>query len=44
MALSGGSRNVFDREAQRTPQLAGVLGGLQDPMGRSIYARLVYDF
>ncbi len=44
MALSIGSRNVFDREAQRTPQLAGVLGELQDPMGRSIYARLVYDF
>ncbi len=44
MAMSIGSRNVFDREAQRTPQLAGVLGELQDPMGRSIYARLVYDF
>lgn len=44
LALSVGSRNVFDREAQRTPQLAGVLGELQDPMGRSIYARLVYDF
>ena len=44
LALSIGSRNVFDREAQRTPQLAGVLGELQDPMGRSLYARLVYDF
>lgn len=44
LAMSVGSRNVFDREAQRTPQLAGVLGELQDPMGRSIYARLVYDF
>ena len=44
LALSIGSRNVFDREAQRTPQLAGVLGELQDPMGRSIYARLIYDF
>ncbi|MCP5343917.1 MAG: hypothetical protein H7A05_04795, partial [Pseudomonadales bacterium] len=39
-----GSRNVFDRQAQRTPDFAGVIGELQDPMGRSIYARMVYDF
>jgi len=39
-----GSRNVFDRQAQRTMDFAGVMGELQDPMGRSIYARMVYDF
>ena len=44
MALTLGSRNVFDREAQRTPDFAGVIGELQDPLGRVIYARLVYDF
>ncbi len=38
-----GSRNVFDREAQRSPEFAGVLGGLQDPMGRNIYARIQFD-
>ena len=44
MAFSVGSRNLFDRQAQRTPDFAGVMGELQDPMGRSIYARMVYDF
>ncbi len=44
MAMTIGSRNVFDREAQRSPEFAGVIGGLQDPLGRMLYARLVYDF
>ena len=44
MGISVGSRNLFDRQAQRTPDFAGVMGELQDPMGRSIYARMVYDF
>jgi hypothetical protein len=44
LSFSIGSRNVFDREAQRSAQFAGVLGELQDPMGRSLYARVVYDF
>ena len=44
LAFSVGSRNLFDRQAQRTPDFAGVIGELQDPMGRSIYARMVYDF
>ncbi|GFZ76146.1 hypothetical protein GCM10011403_19070 [Pseudohongiella nitratireducens] len=44
MGISVGSRNLFDREAQRTPDFAGVMGEMQDPMGRSYYARLVYDF
>lgn len=36
-------RNVFDREALRSPEFAGVLGDLQDPMGRNIYARIHFD-
>lgn len=44
LGISVGSRNLFDRQAQRTPDFAGVMGELQDPMGRSIYARMVYDF
>lgn len=44
MSFTLGSRNVFDREAQRSPEFAGVLGGLDDPRGRIIYGRLVYDF
>ncbi|MDP6417032.1 MAG: TonB-dependent receptor, partial [Gammaproteobacteria bacterium] len=43
-AFTLGSRNLFDRKAQRSPEFAGVIGQLQDPMGRSIYARFVYDF
>ena len=44
MAMTIGSRNVFDREAQRSPEFMGVVGGLQDVLGRVVYARLVYDF
>lgn len=44
MAMTIGSRNVFDRQAQRSPEFAGVVGALQDPLGRVLYARLVYDF
>jgi len=44
LGISVGSRNLFDRQAQRTPDFAGVMGEMQDPMGRSIYARMVYDF
>lgn len=43
-AFTVGSRNLFDRQAQGSPEFAGVIGGLQDPMGRSIYARFIYDF
>ena len=39
-----GLRNAFDRQAQRSPEFAGVIGELQDPIGRVIYARMVYDF
>ncbi len=44
MAFTIGSRNVFDREAQRSPLFSGVIGQLQDPLGRMIYGRIVYDF
>ena len=44
MAMTIGSRNVFDREPQRSPEFMGVVGGLQDVMGRILYARVVYDF
>ena len=39
-----GSRNVFDRAAQRSPMPAGVLAQLQDPLGRIFYGRMVYEF
>ncbi len=44
LSFSVGARNLFDRKAQRSPEFAGVIGQLQDPMGRTIYARAVYDF
>jgi len=44
LSFTVGSRNLFDRQAQKTPEFAGVAGALQDPMGRVIYARVVYDF
>jgi len=44
MSFTLGARNVFDREAQRSPEFAGIVGGLHDPRGRVIYGRLVYDF
>lgn len=43
-AFTVGTRNLFDRKPQSSPEFAGVMGGLQDPMGRSIYARFIYDF
>ena len=39
-----GSRNLFDRQAQRGPEQAGIIAELQDPLGRIVYARMVYDF
>ena len=44
LGVSVGARNLFDREAQPTDDFAGVMGELQNPMGRSLYARVVYDF
>ncbi len=44
LSFTVGGRNLTDREPQRSPEFAGVLGGLQDPLNRVIYARAVYDF
>lgn len=38
-----GARNLFDREAQKVPQLGGVESFLQDPTGRMVYARISYE-
>ena len=44
MAMTVGLRNAFDREPQRSPEFMGVVGGMQDVLGRVLHARLVYDF
>lgn len=42
--LSLGARNLFDREAQKTGMIAGVVSQIQSPLGRMIYARVNYEF
>ena len=44
LSFTVGGRNLTDREPQRSPEFAGVLGGLHDPLNRVFYARAVYDF
>ena len=44
LAFTVGGRNLTDREAQRSPEFAGVLGALHDPLNRVFYARAVYNF
>ena len=44
LSFTLGGRNLTDREPQRSPEFAGVLGALQDPLNRVFYARAVYDF
>ncbi len=44
LSFTVGGRNLTDREPQRSPEFAGVLGALQDPLNRVFYARAVYDF
>ncbi|MDT8428730.1 MAG: TonB-dependent receptor [Pseudomonadales bacterium] len=39
-----GSRNIFDREATKSGREAGVIGELQDPLGRVVYARVNVEF
>ncbi|MCB1670502.1 MAG: TonB-dependent receptor [Pseudomonadales bacterium] len=39
-----GSRNVFDREAQKVGMTSGVVNDMQDPIGRVIYGRFNYQF
>ena len=42
--LSLGARNLFDREAQKTGMIAGVVSQIQSPLGRMVYARVNYEF
>ncbi|MCY4358027.1 MAG: TonB-dependent receptor, partial [Gammaproteobacteria bacterium] len=44
LSFTVGGRNLTDREPQRSPEFTGVLGQLQNPLNRVIYARAVYDF
>ncbi|MDO8908430.1 MAG: TonB-dependent receptor [Pseudohongiella sp.] len=44
LSLTAGMRNMFDREAQKTGMIAGVVTELQDPLGRVIYGRVSYSF
>lgn len=39
-----GSRNLTDREAQKTGAISGVVAELQDPTGRVFYGRINYEF
>lgn len=43
-SITIGARNIFDREAQKTGMTAGIIGELQDPLGRVLYARVNYEF
>lgn len=42
--LSLGARNLFDREAQKTGMIAGVVSQIQSLLGRMVYARVNYEF
>lgn len=42
--LSVGARNLFDREAQKTGMIAGVVSQIQSPLGRMLYVRVNYEF
>lgn len=42
--MSLGARNLFDREAQKTGMIAGVVSQIQSPLGRMIYVRANYEF
>lgn len=42
--MSLGARNLFDREAQKTGMIAGVVSQIQSPLGRVLYARVNYEF
>lgn len=43
-AFTLGSRNMFDRQAQKSPMNGGVIGELQDPLGRVVYGRIVFEY
>ncbi|GGG54268.1 TonB-dependent receptor [Pseudohongiella nitratireducens] len=42
--ITVGMRNAFDREPQKVGMTSGIVGELQDPLGRVMYARMSYDF
>ena len=42
-AITVGARNLFDRQAQKTGMFAGVVGEMQDPLGRVVYARVNFE-
>lgn len=44
LSLTLGSRNLFDRAAQKVGMTSGVINDMQDPIGRVIYGRFSYDF
>lgn len=44
LSFTVGGRNLTDREPQRSPEFAGVMGALHDPLNRVFFARAVYDF
>jgi len=44
LSLTLGSRNLFDREAQKVGMTSGVINDMQDPIGRVIYGRFNYEF
>lgn len=43
-SFTAGMRNATDRQAQKTTLFGGVIGELQDPRGRMVYARVSYEF
>ncbi|NKB33216.1 MAG: TonB-dependent receptor plug domain-containing protein [Pseudomonadales bacterium] len=43
-SFTAGMRNATDRAAQKTTLFGGVIGELQDPLGRMVYARVAYEF
>ena len=42
--ITVGMRNAFDRQPQKVGMTSGIVGELQDPLGRVMYARMSYDF
>lgn len=43
-SVTVGMRNAFDRQPQKVGMTSGIVGELQDALGRVMYARLSYDF
>jgi len=42
--LTFGMRNATDRQPQKVGMTSGIVGELQDPLGRIFYARISHDF